>query len=382
VSTVVEMSMNPGEATPPRSEGFPFVDALRAVAAFLVLVYHVIVVGEFDTFPSAGGLDTFRIGWIGVDFFLVISGFVIAHSAFRDFAHDEAGFRKRFFRKRLARIVPLYAFTCVVFLFLVDPAPLGRAPHLVFRNLAMHALFLHNLLPGTHGSINGVTWSLGLEMQFYVAMVFATPWLVRIRARTALLVLVSIALVYRVVVFHIPMSGDNLTHKRFIFLTQLPGTLDAFGIGIALAIAVARGPEWVKRCLTPGWRSFLPLATLAALAFTATMSVFWRYGTCWDLLGMATLWRTMLAVSFGLVLAAAITFPLAAAKAFAPIRYLGEVSYGIYLWHMMVLDTLDPMRGMDDGRLLAWTIVGAVTLASLSYHMLEKPMIEAGKRAS
>jgi peptidoglycan/LPS O-acetylase OafA/YrhL len=60
---------------------FPLIDALRGIAALLVLIYHVIEISGWQSFPSSGIALLFRIGWIGVDLFFVISGFVIGRAA-------------------------------------------------------------------------------------------------------------------------------------------------------------------------------------------------------------------------------------------------------------------------------------------------------------
>ena len=119
----------------------------------------------------------FRIGWMGVDLFFVISGFVIGLSAMAEIdAQGAAGFRAPFFRRRLARIAPLHYLTGLIFVAMV-------APHVLFDGFALNALahltFLHNLVPAYHGSINGSNWSLGTEMQFYVLILVLGPWIAR-----------------------------------------------------------------------------------------------------------------------------------------------------------------------------------------------------------
>lgn len=101
---------------------YPHINLLRAFASFSVLIYHVIEHFPWTTFPTSSILVWFRIGWIGVDLFFVISGFVIMLSALR--IYDMAGQMKPrtiFIRRRLARIVPLYFLTGLVSLVFVQP---------------------------------------------------------------------------------------------------------------------------------------------------------------------------------------------------------------------------------------------------------------------
>jgi len=83
------------------------VNLLRAFAATAVVVYHVIVYMKWTTFPVDGPLLTFRIGWIGIDLFFVISGFVITRSALALYREDPVEFSRRYRARRLSRIVPL-----------------------------------------------------------------------------------------------------------------------------------------------------------------------------------------------------------------------------------------------------------------------------------
>ena len=95
-------------------------------------------------------------------------------------------------------------------------------------------LFLHNLLPATHGSINGPTWSIALEMQFYVFMAFAMPWMARRRlwVVAATLILTAVAYRYALTLWLVPGQAD--TNLQMVYTSELPGTLDQFGCGIVL----------------------------------------------------------------------------------------------------------------------------------------------------
>ena len=156
---------------------FPLIDVLRAVAVLLVLVYHVVALGQWSMFAEPVWCLPFRQGWIGVDLFLVISGFVITLSAAREYERNHQAFRSQFMLRRLRRLVPLYLLTCVSFVFLVRPEILMLPAAQLILQAVSHALFLQNLSHLTHGMINGVTWSLALEMQFYLALILCIGWL-------------------------------------------------------------------------------------------------------------------------------------------------------------------------------------------------------------
>jgi hypothetical protein len=87
------------------NERFENVNLLRAFAAVAVVAYHVIQYAHWTDFPLSGPLVTFRIGWIGVDLFYVISGFVITRSALALWRREPATFVPRYWARRLTRIV-------------------------------------------------------------------------------------------------------------------------------------------------------------------------------------------------------------------------------------------------------------------------------------
>jgi peptidoglycan/LPS O-acetylase OafA/YrhL len=119
---------------------FPNVNFLRACAALLVLVYHVIELAPWPSFPTAGPPLAIRVGWVGVDLFFVISGFVIGLSAIKLYREGDSGYRWTFMRRRLARIVPLYILTGAAFLVFVQPPFLQLAWEKASVRIGSHLL--------------------------------------------------------------------------------------------------------------------------------------------------------------------------------------------------------------------------------------------------
>lgn len=351
---------------------FPLIDLLRAVAALLVLIYHVLTLGEWQFFSSSLWGLPFQLGWIGVDLFLVISGFVITLSAARERERNLQGFPQRFMRRRLRRIVPLYLLTCVVFVFLVNPEILMRPAAQLLIQVASHTLFLQNLSAYTHGVINGVTWSLALEMQFYLALVFCIGLLLKLGSWRSLLLLVGLSWAWRYGTTFALKPGEAIPHMQVIYTTELPGTLDAFGMGIALALLVFKEEGFWARRLLPSWKNFLLWLALSAGLLWLAGALFMPRSDYWAHTSMVVFWRTLLAMGFGAALAMVITCPLRASGLLRPACYIGQISYGIYLWHLPVLLTLLKLPGLRGGQLLLTTLAGAVLLASLSWHLMEK----------
>nr|MDQ6880496.1 acyltransferase [Pseudomonadota bacterium] len=305
----------------PRS--YPGIDLLRALAAVLVLFYHVVEYGNWAEVPNTGLGYLVRHGWTGVNLFLTISGFVITLSALDGVRNQGPAFRRPFAVRRLARILPLYLLTCLVFVILIKPTML-LSPALFAAHVVSHLLFVHNLTHFTHGSINGPSWSVALEMQFYLAMVFAAPWLARTSALRVVLYAVLLATVWRYAIVLALVPGGASVAMKFVYLSELPGVIDEFALGVALAMVASRNAGPVATWLTPAWKHFWAWLSLAlALLVTAT-----RMEQAFDYWGNAPMtvgWHLLLSAGFAALLASAITFPWAGKRLLAPLRYVGDI---------------------------------------------------------
>ncbi len=140
-----------------------------------VVVYRLIEHFKGDSFPIDGVRVWFRIGWMGVDLFFVISGFVIGLSAFICIDRSGVeGFRVPFIRHRLARIIPLHYLTRLIYVAFIVPELLFT--HGFWLQILTHALFIHNFFLEHQGGISGVNWSLAAEMQFYLLTLASASW--------------------------------------------------------------------------------------------------------------------------------------------------------------------------------------------------------------
>jgi peptidoglycan/LPS O-acetylase OafA/YrhL len=207
-------------------------------------------------------------------------------------------------------------------------------------------------------------------MQFYVLILILGPWIARQASWKMLALFVGVAWVWRYgTALHIPVESANGPVRLFMASTQLPGTLDEFAAGVLLAklLRSERGQLWLQRY---GLWS-LPVAVGAVWA---VLTLFWGY-TYWDKLLMVVFFKSALAFAFFWVLLAACSLdsPLWV-KATWPLRYLGTISYGIYLWHLPVLLTMHDLPWLGPERALPIVISLTLALAAFSWHFFEKPL--------
>ncbi|MFZ4480755.1 MAG: acyltransferase family protein [Rhodoferax sp.] len=350
---------------------FPLIDVLRGLSALLVVFYHVLAYREWVNFPSTGFGKLPMMGWVGVDLFFVISGFVIGKTAMEGHQRGKP-WRHHYFERRLRRIAPLYIGTLALYLFLVNPDLLHQGWASVYQ-IGSHLGFVHNLWHQTHGSINSPNWSVGLEMQFYLLMAVCAPWLVRTAGWKVFAVWTTIAIVWRYGTTLALPPGTSNPMFQFIYASQLPGVLDEFVCGICVAKLLQADALQFTWPRFTAWT--LATSGLLSLAWITVPSevIYWKEATT------IVLWRTLVCAGFAALLACVVMIPSSGGWLMRPFRYLGEISYGIYLWHMPVLLTLLEKTTWQGAQLLAATVGCTTILASLSWYGFERFWLTNGK---
>jgi exopolysaccharide production protein ExoZ len=308
------------------------VQALRALAALAVVIYHVDYIGK---------------GAFGVDVFFVISGFIICYVT----ARDPAGF----FAKRLIRIVPLYwVGTLTVFaLALAAPRLLGATSSSPVDLLRSLFFIPYEKEPGRVVPVLFLGWTLNYEMFFY--LVYAAALCTRAPALTSCLVLAGLAGLGQLVAI------DSIAWRFYAnpILYEF-----CYGMGIYWL--------WQRRAAQRAVPAWMAAATaLAALALMVQVEVPFDASFRFMAWGVPA----ALAVASVLVLQSRLAFPLTLVA-------IGDASYSLYLFHPYVLKAVEKAFGRLD-RLTAFSVAAsaayvviAVIAALYIYRYFEKPAIK------
>jgi peptidoglycan/LPS O-acetylase OafA/YrhL len=356
---------------------FPYIDMARAAAVTLVLVYHLIVKLDWKSFPSTWGFNIFRIGWMGVDLFFVISGFVISLSLIRtaeNFGIDN--YKRPYFRNRLARIVPLYFLTSWCYLVLVVPQWFRNPPHQLWTNILSHIFFIHNLSTVYAGALNGPTWTIAIEMQFYIFMAIVFKWLPRHRPILVCLVFIMIALAWRAGAWYTFDPSLDVIH-RMTRVEQLPGRLDAFGLGCAIALIVWNRQHPFHRYLQPHWINSIAWFCIAIFLSLISWKILWSGVDYWKSQSMVIFFRLLLVGAFTAWVGFLVSLrnnPFLI-KIFCPISYVGKISYGIYLWHMLVIESIMKIGITHPKWASGLIVVLVLAISSFTWHFFEQLLI-------
>jgi peptidoglycan/LPS O-acetylase OafA/YrhL len=320
-------------------------DGLRAVACLLVILYHV-------------GIPGFGAGWIGVDLFFVLSGYLITQLLIAERESTGRIALARFWARRAGRLYPALLLT--VLLCLLLPIRGLRWAHLVAA-----VLYLGDVLRWlgiTMGPL-GHTWSLAVEEQFYLAWPFAARYLgSRRRLAVGALVLGTASLATFLLLSppgrEITEAAYNAPHARMWELL--------FGCLLGSAL--------FGRELTTGGRR----GVSAGLVATVAVAVAWYHQHPYKDSGL-----TVLAVLAGALAIPLLRSPGRPARwaALPPLPHIGAISYGLYLFHYPILGSA-PVAHLA----LPWrAVVGiAATFAAaeVSYRWVEVPARRWIRRAT
>ncbi|HEX7165784.1 MAG TPA: acyltransferase [Acidimicrobiales bacterium] len=371
---------------PADPERFPCFDGLRAIAAVAVLVTHV----SFITTANrvAGGSYLARLD-SGVAIFFVISGFLLYRPRIvAAFGGRPAPRTASYLYRRALRIYPAYwvAAIAIALGFGVKPWT-GVADALAHLGL-VHIYDEDTVVSGPISQ----AWSLGTEVTFYAALPLLggiAMWVARRTARRLGPQLVFVAAIYL----------SSIAYRSWVALTQgdraatmstwLPGYLDQFALGMALAVL----HSWTRTRVPSRWSGaiaspWLPVVSWL-LAFGALTVAAFGVGLPTSGLDYSPgqqvgrqvtygLWGLFLVVPavFGPQDRGAVRWVLRNRVAHA----VGLVSYGVYLWHQFFIDRFQRLTGTPEfggrfGEALAFVLGGALVAGAASYLLVERPAL-------
>jgi len=292
----------------------PQLDAIRGYAILLVLVYHFFA----EEFPP------FNIGWVGVDMFFVLSGFLITGILLD--SKTSQGYFKNFYIKRVLRIFPLYFFVLAVILYLVPAFFPNAIPDLDYymRNQLWFWTYFQNWVFTIDGYPNDrvlrYTWSLCIEEQFYLFW----PFLVYKLNRKTLL---GVVLGFILMANFLRAVEPHFINNNYKYVNTF-ARIDALSVGALVAILIRTHRQILEKWATPV-SLISGLAIIGIIAVKKTLYFGELYASF-----------SFFALLFGGILVWSLSSNLAPvfrrAVSIRPMLFLGKYSYGLYLYHVPI----------------------------------------------
>jgi peptidoglycan/LPS O-acetylase OafA/YrhL len=352
----------------------PELDCLRFFAFFGVFVFHTF---PFDpAYYSARHIPFARFfasvstaGSFGVDLFFLLSAFLITELLVQEKARCGRIHLKAFYIRRILRIWPLYFFAILIGVVLarIDPQQ-----HFPLKYVFAFVFLLGNWLTtlgGFPGSVMNPLWSVSLEEQFYLAW---PAVLSHLRPRKVLLVSAGLLVVGQIARL---AFLEYSRHPEVALATNTLARLDPLAVGAATAILLHS-----RKCQEKQFH----------------LSLLWRFacaaagGVIWVTAGhFYSLTRVFVILGFPAIAAGAwLIFISVFQSGVAPVwlRYLGKISYGLYVFHSLCLYIAAHILGgypRNAGQFAVfWFLALALTVtsAALSYKFLESPFLRLKER--
>lgn len=345
---------------------FAYIDALRGYAILMVIAVHTA-----ETFPDlpASLSKVLNQGARGVQLFFVTSALTLSMSWVA--RHESAA---EFYVRRSFRIAPMFWIAIVVFLWVGGTGPSIYAPEGIgFRHVAMTALFIHGLWPDTITSVVPGGWSVANEVIFYALFPLIVPPLLRASWKSLIIVAILTMVLgpqlsrLDSLAYLLPASAEGVS--GIYFSLWFPRQLPCFIFGIMVyRLSVERPPASASLA-----------KTICLLAVALMLLIPFLEGVKYALpLGLATTY----AIAFSLFVFSLMNWPDSPLISH-PITWTGKVSYSAYFVHFLVLYFLPPLHltGMpvvDVAIAYVVAVIVTVAISSLTYLMIEKPMIRLG----
>ncbi|MFN2476219.1 MAG: acyltransferase family protein [Chthoniobacterales bacterium] len=349
----------------------PGLDLLRAVAILLVLFYHAGLFG----FALPGQVQ--RFGWIGVDLFFVLSGYLIAGQLLSSVARGAQFNVRRFFWRRALRILPAYLVIVAIYF---GWAALREYP--TIPPLWKFLTFTQNL--GLHGGTAfSHAWSLCVEAQFYLALPVVLVGLRKLGrggVRVAVAIILSGILLRGTIASSLAVDGAVPFHGFQPCIYYATWTrLDPLVLGVSLAALEKLRPAWWSALQrSAGW---LWLVGLALICFALYLGE-------GETLTIATcVWQfPLLAVGLAMFLVCAASSRLSVAHVGVPgVGFVASIAYSVYLSHKLVVHAVAKFcepRGIPPTSMLRITlaIMSSGVVGAALFFAVERPFLNYRQR--
>jgi peptidoglycan/LPS O-acetylase OafA/YrhL len=353
---------------------YPALDILRGLAICFVVFYH-----NFHT------VSFFRFGWMGVDLFFVLSGYLITDLLLE--SRENKNYFRNFYMRRVLRIFPLYYLVLILFFtlspFLFSQKDAGSTYSYYNENKAWFWTYFQNWLLVTKGAppvpFLAHFWSLAVEEQFYIFW----PVLIFFFKKYSQLKKIILGLIAFAVIIRY-FTWMQYSHEVEVFYCNTITRMDSLLMGSLLAVHLKEGKTISLGFIRGSIACFVALIITSLILFgniKQDNALFPTIGYTISAVFFTSLLYVLLKTKFN---------PLGWIRHFKILSYLGKISYGIYVFHIpiylilstqltRILATSFPPR-FDEALLISGlSVLLTIGMASLSFYIIERPILRLKK---
>ncbi len=350
----------------------PWLDGLRGIAILLVFIHHL----QHFTIQSKPAILT--AGFLGVDVFFVLSGFLITCLLLEEWELVGTVSLSRFYLRRFLRLIPalvlFLAGVCVYAVLVLSPEAAAETYWSSLYSLFYATNWINAFRIAPVSELLGHAWSLAMEEQFYLVWPFVLLALLRWRVARSLIIALLLTFIALICVHRVALVDSGAWMHR---IYSAPDTrADSLLIGCVAAMLVSWNLIPTSRAFLRGLRVASFASVLIVIAYLGNLG---EVGPDMTLRGVGfSVFGVAVAV---LLIQITLERPRVAGSVLETrcLVWMGRVSYGIYLWHLPICIIVASLS------LPAWLKVVTITaltvaFASSSYYIVERPFLKLKKR--
>ncbi|MFE4572727.1 acyltransferase family protein [Paenibacillus chitinolyticus] len=371
----------------------PELDGIRAIAVLMVFIYHAWGNSGIPKLNIFGWDITFLLSWghPGVNLFYVLSGFLL----FIPFANYYYNANKcviqpslkKYFIRRALRILPVYYVFLVLNILLTNNVTILSTEGV--KKLFINIFFLQGFFP--EHMINGVTWTLSNEVQFYILLPFIARYFIGRRALIAFPATLALVIIYRIVCFFIYTPNIDSIDWKYYYLTEynILGCIDNFTIGMTISSIFYYKKIGKNRHIDNLIISARYLTWLTPLFFGMLFYTYysWRFKQnshfSWFFFSFG--FDFFLYILFALIFLY-VLFHKSLLTTFLSntyLRIIGVIGYSVYIWHLPLMDSLNKTNFINSAegwgkfyRLIPFSLLVILPFSFFMFILVEKYFID------
>lgn len=358
---------------------FPNLNGLRFIAALLVIIHHIEQIKYIYGMPNNFSSSFVQIiGELGVILFFVLSGFLITYLLLEEEKQTQTIAIRNFYLRRILRIWPLYFLIVLAGLFILPNIPLFILPEYgretINENLPakilLYVFFLPNLVTPLFGVVPyaSLTWSIGTEEQFYLIWPPILKFFKKYRLLLMFVILFGYLLFARAL---FSSRTDFIPFKYELNAFWQTFNIASMAIGGFFALLLHSNSPALKFFLN----KYLFYIVLGGTSWLLYQGMYFPHISVNDM-PFPYLYKEFYSVWFGIIiLNFAANKDIPPSLEAKPLRYLGRISYGLYMYHsigiVLALQTLRWLGISSNAVIYALSLILAILLAGLSYKYFE-----------